>query len=95
MTPKLKIIVQSAVVVFLIFISSFITIKSREWFPEKSEIRLVFEGSRFAGVPGIKPLKDRTTYYFKNCDFTGRQFGEFITNKEVDDAIAQLEKEKP
>jgi len=91
MTPKIKLIIQIASILLIVILTSFTTRKFNDWFPPKTEIKIVFEGSTFSTLPGLKPLKDKTTYYFKNCDFTGRQYGEQITSSEVDEAIAKLD----
>jgi hypothetical protein len=91
MTPKIKLIIQISIILLIVALTSFATRKFNDWFPPKTEIKIVFEGSTFSTLPGLKPLKDKTTYYFKNCDFTGRQYGETITNDEVDEAISKLD----
>ena len=92
MNPKLKLISQIASLVLLLILTSFITVKCREWFPQRTEIKVVFENSVFPGVPALRPIKDKTVYLFDKCDFTGKRWGETITPSEVDQAIAKLEK---
>jgi hypothetical protein len=96
MNKNTKIAIQSAAIMFIIFISSFITMKAREWFPPATEIRVVFEDCVFSEMPALRPIKDNTNYYFKGCRLNGQDFGETISPSEVDEAIAKLdEKEKP
>jgi len=92
MTPKIKLIIQIASILLIVALTSFTTRKINEWFPPKTEIRVVFENSTFPGVPALRPIKDTTVYLFSKCDFTGRQYGEQITSSEVDEAISKLEK---
>lgn len=91
MNQKTKIAIQSAAIVFVIFVTSFTTIKLREWFPPATEIRVVFEDCVFDEVPALRPIKDNTNYYFKGCRLNGQDFGETLTPSEVDEAIAKLE----
>jgi len=94
MNQKTKNIIITTSAVALIATSSYSTIKFREWFPRKTEIVVVFENSRFSNMPEVRPLKDKTTYKFKDCDFTGRQFGEYITPQEVENSLDKLEIKK-
>jgi hypothetical protein len=94
MNNKTKNAIIASSAIALIATSSFTTIKFREWFPRKTEIKIVFENSRFSQMPELKPLKDKTTYKFIDCDFTGRQFGEYITPQEVENSLDKLEMKK-
>lgn len=94
MNPKIKLSLRIIVPVLLVILTSFTTIKFREWFTPATEIRVVFEDCVFSGVPALKPVKDKTTYYFKGCRLNGQDFGETITPQEVDEAIAKLEDKK-
>ena len=88
-----KLITKTFVILWIVALAIFVGYRARDWFPRKTEIKIVFEGSRFSSLPSLAPLKDKTTYYFRDCDFTGRQFGEYLTNEDVDKAINKLEKE--
>lgn len=92
MNSKLKLSLRIIIPILLVVLTSYTTIKFREWFPPRVEIKVVFSGSTFAGVPSLRPVKDTTVYLFDKCDFTGRQYGEHITADEVDEAIAKIEK---
>lgn len=92
MNPKLKLSLRIIIPILLVVLTSFTTIKFREWFPPATEIRIVFEDCVFSEVPALKPVKDKTNYYFKGCRLNGQDFGETITPKEVDEAIAKLDR---
>ena len=93
MNPKLKLAIKILAVILVIVLTSFLTKKSESWFRPTTEIIIVFEDSKFAGIPTVTAVKDKTTYKFLGCDFTGRKFGETITPQEVDEAIEMLNKE--
>ncbi len=94
MNPKIRLIVKILAVVLVIVSTSFITKKSERWFKPATEIKVLFEDCVFSEVPLLRPIKDRTYYYFKGCRLNGQDFGEQITPSEVDEAIAKLEKTK-
>lgn len=97
MNPKIKMVAKILAVILVVVLTSFITRKFNDWYPPQTEIKIVFEGSRFASFPCLRPLKDKTTYYFKDCDFPGKElagrFGDYIADEEVDEVINKLEKE--
>jgi hypothetical protein len=80
-------------IVFIIFISSFVTVKFQDWF-YRTEIKIVFDECSFKDEPTFRPVKDRTTYLLKGCKIGPNSFGEFITPSEVDKAIEKLEEGK-
>jgi hypothetical protein len=92
MNPKIQLAIKISVVIVVIALTSFITKKSERWFPPRTEIKVVFSDSTFAGVPLLRPIKDKTVYLFDKCDFTGKRWGEQITSSEVDEAIDKLDK---
>jgi len=92
MNPKYKMIIQIIIVILIVVLSSFITKRSESWFKPTTEIIIVFEDSKFPGMPKVDAIKDKTTYRFLGCDFTGRKFGEYISPSEVDRAIDKLDK---
>ena len=92
MTPKIKLITQISIILLIVALTSFTTRKFNDWFPPKTEIKIVFEECLFSEVPLLRPIKDKTTYYFKGCRLNGQDFGETITPSEVDEAISKLEK---
>ena len=94
MNPKIKIAAKATSIILLITLTSFITIKFQERFPPRTEIKVVFENSTFADMPLLRPIKEITTYLFIDCNMAGKQFGETITSKEIDEAIEKLRKEK-
>lgn len=94
MQPRIKLAIKILAVVLVIVLTSFVTKKSESWFKPTTEIVIVFEDSRFAGIPTVTAVKDKTTYKFLGCDFTNRKFGETITPSEVDEAIEKLERGK-
>lgn len=94
MQTKIKIAIQSAAIVFIIFVSSFATIKAKEWFKPMPKVRVVFDECVFSDIPTLKPVSFETDYYFNACKLNGQDFGETITPQEVDEAIEKLEKGK-
>lgn len=94
MTTKLKMAIKILVVVLVMAITSFITHKFNDWFPPATEIRVVFDDCVFSEVPLLRPVKDQTYYYFKGCKMNGQDFGETISNTEVDEAIAKLDEKE-
>jgi hypothetical protein len=92
MHPKIKLAVIIVAVVWLIVLTSFITKKSEVWFKPATEIKVVFDDCVFSAVPLLRPIKDKTYYYFKGCKMNGQNFAETITPSEVDEAIAKLDK---
>jgi hypothetical protein len=92
MQPKIKLVIKISAIVLIVALTSLITRKFNDWFPPRTEIKVVFSDSVFPGVPLLRPIKDRTIYLFDKCDFTGKRWGETITPNEVDEAIAKLGK---
>ena len=91
MNQKYKLALQISAIVLLLVFTSFTSIKFREWFPPATKIRVVFEDCVFSEVPALRPIKDRTNYYFKGCRLNGQDFGEHITPDDIDEAISKLE----
>jgi hypothetical protein len=92
MTQKTKLIIRIIALIWIIAATSLITRKFNDWFPPRTEIKVVFENSVFPGVPALRPIKDKTVYLFDKCDFTGKRWGETITPAEADEALAKLDK---
>ena len=92
MNPKLKLYIQISVVVVLLILTSFTTIKFREWVKPTPKVRVVFDECVFSDIPTLKPVSFVTDYYFNACRLNGQDFGETITPAEVDEAIEKIEK---
>ena len=93
MNPKIKLALKILIVILVIVLTSFITKQSAHWFKPQTHVKIVFDDCVFSGMPELRPVKDRTDYYFKGCRLNGQEFGEYIAQSEVDEAIAKLEKE--
>ena len=92
MNQKYKLALQISAIVLLLVFTSFTSIKFRDWFPARTKINIVWEDCIFKDEPNYKAVKDTTNYYFKGCKVGPNQFGEFTELKDVEAAIAKLDK---
>lgn len=92
MNPKLKLSLRIIIPILLVVLTSFTTIKFREWLKPMPTVRVVFDECVFSDIPTLKPVGFKTDYYFNTCRLNGQDFGESITPKQVDEAISRLEK---